>query len=334
MKTVFKIVCLVGVLALFSIPIIVSILAANYISNFFTAANLTTSQVLALYATYKNSAPLSSPQNFLILGLDNRADALETTTLTDSIIFASYSPSTATITLTPLPRDLWLPELKTKINALYYYGLQNGLGTTFVTSTISAFIGQPIHHYAILDYQHLPNLIDLVGGIDIIIPTSFSDPTYPNPAYITDPQAPQYITINFTQGPVHLNGDTTLQFVRSRTSTNPDEAGDTARNRRQLLVIQALLAKLTQPELLRHPSLLGQLYAFYHSQVNTDITDLDLLLLAQATWTKRSLTLRFSPLPETMLINPPLRKYGQWVWELRDPTGLTLKTFISSQLNH
>jgi hypothetical protein len=65
-------------------------------------------------------------------------------------------------------------------------------------------------------------------------------------------------------------------------------------------------------------------------EIFTDITDLDLLLLTQATWPKRSLTLRFSPLPETMLINPPLRKYGQWVWELRDPSGKQLKDFISS----
>ena len=57
--------------------------------------------------------------NFLVLGLDERNDALEKTTTTDTIIFASLSLKDFKLNLIPTPRDLWFYEKETKINGLY-----------------------------------------------------------------------------------------------------------------------------------------------------------------------------------------------------------------------
>lgn len=332
MNRLLRILLTSSVVTLLLIPIAISLIVGNYLRLFLTSSRLSLTDIYHLVLQSRQDYPAfkNQPVNLLILGLDNRSDSLENTSLTDSIIVASYSPSQAAVTLIPLPRDLWDPQLKTKINALYYYGQKSGAGTSFVLSHISTLTGITIGHYLILDYQQLPTLIDLLGGVDVDVANSFSDPTFPNLEHIINPKAPPYITVSFSRGLTRMDGQTALHYVRSRTSTTQIEAGDAARSRRQLRLIQGLLVQLSHHQTLSDPSLLGNVYHFYKSTIVTNLTDSNLLALVWATFPARQITLLSKPLPENLLVNPPVSKYGQWVYEIQDAESF--KTFFSDSL--
>ena len=63
--------------------------------------------------------------NILILGKGGAGhDAPD---LTDTIIFASFDQDSSSISLISLPRDIWLPDLRAKLNSVYYWGWQSQL---------------------------------------------------------------------------------------------------------------------------------------------------------------------------------------------------------------
>src|SRR3972149_9141036 len=64
----------------------------------------------------------SGQSNILILG---KAGAGYTAPdLTDTIIFTSISEDTASAALISLPRDIWVPAIRAKLNSAYYWGGQ------------------------------------------------------------------------------------------------------------------------------------------------------------------------------------------------------------------
>ncbi len=99
-------------------------------------------------------------------------------------------------------------------------------------------VGVRVNYYAEIDIDGFSKLIDLVGGVDINNPTLLNDPS-------TGTCIPA--------GPVHLDGTTALQYVRSRETTN-----DYARANRQQIVMIALEKKLATPAML---PMLGSLLA-------------------------------------------------------------------------
>src|SRR5258708_2832569 len=59
--------------------------------------------------------------NFLVLGTDNLANRGHAVSLTDTMLVASINLKTGAIHLYSIPRDLWIPDYKTKTNPLYTY---------------------------------------------------------------------------------------------------------------------------------------------------------------------------------------------------------------------
>lgn len=121
--------------------------------------------------------------NILLLGIGGgNHDGAD---LTDSIIVASYSLSTHNVTLFSIPRDLYLPSIKDKINAAYEDGkFQGGTadtrrGLTFAENTMSGVLGIPIHYGILMDFSSFSKAIDLVGGVDVNVPDTFDDYQYP-----------------------------------------------------------------------------------------------------------------------------------------------------------
>jgi len=88
--------------------------------------------------------------------------------------------------------------------------------------------------------------------------------TFEDEAYPLDDDLGQTTTIRFEKGKQLMDGGRALQYIRSRKSTNPDEGNDLARSRRQMQVVEAVLAKASSLDLLKKPSFLGQLYRFYN----------------------------------------------------------------------
>lgn len=317
---------------------------AIFFARFLSSSHLSFSEVWQkLNLARKETRLLPADRiNFLILGLDQRNDQLEHTLLTDAIIFASFDLKKSKAQMISLPRDLWISPLKTKINALYYYGQQSivGDGLNYVTGEISLVLGQPLHYTLILDYNDLGYLVDAVGGIDVFLEESFSDKKYPNPAYIeaTSSGEPQYKTVTFNAGLNHLNGERTLEFVRSRSSANLEEGTDLARSSRQVDVFRAFLVKLKSRQVLLSPRKLGSLYRFWREKIKTNLTDEDLLAILLKVFPIRKIEISQVGIPITLestgaiLAHPPIKKYGQWVFAPQAGNWSELQKFVQDSL--
>lgn len=206
------------------------------------------------------------PLNILLLGTDTR-DERNDIPLTDTMILVTFDPNHQTAGMLSLPRDLWVPipgfGYETKINMAYALGDQygyNGGGPQLAKDTVSTFIGQPVQYYARVNFRGFVELIDLIGGVDVVVPHTIYDTEYPTPDY-------GVTTFHLEAGVQHLDGETALKYVRTRNMDN-----DYARAGRQQQVIRAVVDKVLRTDML--PTLLAKLPRLVYtmrSSIDTDI---------------------------------------------------------------
>jgi len=282
--------------------------------------------------------------NFLILGLDERNDALEKTTTTDTIIFASLNLKTFKLNLISTPRDLWFYEKNVKINGFYPLALESGENKfDFLKSNFSTLYAQNIDHIVIINTQDLINFVNIIGGVDIYLDKGFTDDQYPNQAYIDNPspKIPMYKTISFSDGWNHLDSTNITEFVRSRKSAeNAAEGGtDIGRIERQQLLIEALLIKIKTGDFANDFTQLKNLYFFWQNIPKT-LSDTDALQIA-LTLNKNLLNISLNKIEipigtnktNGVIYHPEVIKATkQWVFITNDEKYQSLQQFISNQI--
>src|SRR3989344_7580793 len=108
--------------------------------------------------------------------------------LTDTIIYTSIDPKLQKITLISIPRDLWLPDLKAKINTAYAYGEERkkGGGLLLTKAAVGKILGQPVDYVLRIDFNGFVKAIDMVSGVDVNIEREFEDLEYPIAGKETD----------------------------------------------------------------------------------------------------------------------------------------------------
>ena len=204
--------------------------------------------------------------NVLLLGTDQRPEESEVAN-TDTMILLSIDPQHQTAGMLSLPRDLWVPipgfGYETKINTAYVIGATEnypGGGPQLAKDTVSSFIGQPVQYYARVNFRGFVELVDLIGGVDVVVEKTILDEKYPTDDYKTK-------TFYIEAGPQHLDGETALMYVRTR---NVDD--DYNRAGRQQQVIRAIVDKVLRADML--PTLLPNLPRLLYtmrSSIETDI---------------------------------------------------------------
>lgn len=211
----------------------------------------------------------------LILGLGGPKN--EPSGLTDTIIFFSIDHSNKNSLLLSLPRDIWIPQMRAKLNTAYYYGNRaEGLGTEWAKGFVSEIIGQPIHYTAVVSFDGFVKIIDLLGGININIEKGFTDALYPITGKENDPCGGdpetlcRYETISFNAGIQHLDGAGALKFARSRHAEG-EEGSDFARAVRQQKVILALKEKILSPAFFLNPVKINKMIEVAADSLETDI---------------------------------------------------------------
>ncbi len=138
-------------------------------------------------------------------------------------------------------------------------------GGNLTKKMVEEVTGFPADYYISIDFNGFQEAIDILGGIDVNIPVTFDDYFYPiageeNNSCGKTPQEIDQLTktlsgfelekqfecryehLHFDQGLNHLDGTTTLKFVRSRHSDQ--HGGDFARSLRQFAVLEAIKNKL------------------------------------------------------------------------------------------
>ncbi len=303
--------------------------------------NVRPQSLLSFFGTPKENLDSSGGvTNFLILGV--RGEGEDSPDLSDTLILASYNHENKTTSMISIPRDLWVPSIRDRINTAYHYGEQAspGAGIKSAQAAVLEDLGLPVHYTAIINFALFQQAIDLVGGVDINVNPGFVDSEFPILGRETVfPESSRYETVTFATGSAHFNGDTALKFVRSRHSVG-DEGTDFARSTRQQQVITALRQKIITPNFLLDQKKVDALLTIVEKNLKSNIKGElypTLAKLALDTKDKNINTITLSTTPDkngvTILANPLIAKYdNKWVLIPKDNNWNALKQYLKNAL--
>lgn len=192
----------------------------------------------------------NKPETSLIESLLNKADKIDLPVmniltlgkpgagypggdLTDTIILIHLEPENKKVVLISLPRDLLveIPDKKilTKINALYQL-----IGLDGLKEKIAEITGLKTDRYLLIDLSVVKEVVDLVDGLNVLVPQDINDPYFPGPNY-------SYQPFVLKAGWRYMDGDMVLKYIRTRY-TSPN--GDFDRMARQQQILDLLKQKI------------------------------------------------------------------------------------------
>jgi LCP family protein required for cell wall assembly len=305
------------------------VVAVTYARNR-QARNIVSGVISSPADTLKNDAGRT---NVLLMGMGGQGH--QGGDLTDSILFVSFNLSANKATMLALPRDIWIPSMKAKINTAYHYGKDRyeGGGLDLAKDSVSELLGVPVHYVVTLDFQGFVKAIDAVGGIDVEVDRTFDDYKYPIPGKETaEPESARYEHLHFDQGMTHMDGITALRFARSRYAEG-EEGTDFARGKRQEKIIMAFRNKVFSTGTIFNSDRLTGLKDSVVSSIDTDISDIEqgafLKVFLGLGGTDNVKTISI----ENLLTNPKnTREYGgQWVL-VPAPSLEELQSYVKTNL--
>lgn len=151
----------------------------------------------------------------------------------------------------------------TKINHASVVG---GLQETI--NAVSKLTGLPIHYYAVIDYQGLEKMVNVVGGIEVNLPFKVT---------LTHPRDPKYSGKVFQPGTHYLDGKLAAEIVHERYSVTGTDFG---RQQLQKIVLMGIAKKATSPSnVTRLPNLIKTASSFL-TDTNMNLNDMISLGLA------------------------------------------------------
>jgi LCP family protein required for cell wall assembly len=257
--------------------------------------------------------------------------------LTDTMILLSFNHQTSQISLTTIPRDIWMPSLVAKINTAYHYGEEKKPGGGFILAkaAVEEVTGLAVHYTAKIDFTGFKEFIDLLGGVEVKVERSFDDYKYPIEGRENDPcdGDPQYLCryqhIHFDAGLQLLNGERALQYVRSRNAEG-DEGTDFARSRRQEKLILAIKNKIFSKEFFLRPKESWQTLKSLEKVFQTDISQDEFIYFGKMLAKFDLKNIKTLSLEE-FLINPPVGEYEQWVLTPKDGDFTSIYRYLKEQ---
>lgn len=175
---------------------------------------------------------ISQKISFVVMGVEG--------TRTDTIMAVFISTGNKKIDVISIPRDCYHPVAgydglgQRKINAVY--GFSKKSRADRVKNAVGDLLGRKIDHFVVLDYESVPKIVDLVGGVDIQIdmPMKYKDP-YSKPPLVVD----------FDPGLNRIGAGNVLAYLRFRQSSDGSySGGDLGRIERQQLFFKKLAKKM------------------------------------------------------------------------------------------
>ncbi|HLS09653.1 LCP family protein [Lentibacillus sp.] len=165
----------------------------------------------------KKKVEASEPLNVLLMGVDEREND---SGRSDALMVMSLDPKDDSMQLVSIPRDTRTTIVgkgfEDKINHAYAFG-----GSDMAVATVENFLDIELDYYVRLNMQGLKELVDELGTITVDNEIAWNDGKY-----------------DFNVGPVEMDGDKTMAYVRMRKQ---DPNGDFGRTDRQRKVIQGII---------------------------------------------------------------------------------------------
>jgi LCP family protein required for cell wall assembly len=171
--------------------------------------------------------------------------------LTDTMLVATLDPDDGSVAMISIPRDLYGVPLgdgrvyNAKLNSLMSAASADPVtyprgGPATLKAAIGELLGTRIHYFAAIDIEGMREVIDTVGGVDIVAERAIDDPRYADT--LTGQRG-----FFLAAGPHHLDGATAMAYIRSRQGQGDS---DFTRAARQQQVLTAIVEKLTAGDLL------------------------------------------------------------------------------------
>lgn len=241
--------------------------------------------------------------NVLLLGMRG-AGVTGGGLLADTIMVASFKNDEDKVALISIPRDLYVKipgeNYHSKINSVYVLGEEKengGGGIKYMKQIVSEITGQSIHYVTTINFAGFEQLVDAVGGVDIELAESFSEPLQFHQEHVCDPDvftirsgktqkkiddrgkvvAEYSLCYNHNEecggafflpaGSNHLDGENALCYVRSRMTSN-----DYERAKRQQVVLHLLKDKLVSMDTLTNFRKLNEILNALGQNIGTDMS--------------------------------------------------------------
>lgn len=175
--------------------------------------------------------------NTLILGVNED--------MTDTILVCSFNIDTKETDIISIPRDTYYHRkgyngaADKKVNSVYR---EEGIARTI--DVVQAILGDkiPIHHHAVVKYEGVEKMVDLLGGVKVDVPVDmkYDDPTDVPP-----------LKIRLKKGEQLLDGKEAISFLRFRKNNDGTGYidGDLGRIKTQQQFIKAFIKKSMGPKL-------------------------------------------------------------------------------------
>lgn len=212
--------------------------------------------------------------NILLLGTGNEEH--DGANLTDTIIIASIDYENKIVPMLSIPRDLYIendtiPGMR--INSAYDY-LQRRYGThealAIFQNMITEITGIPIHYNVKVNFNGFVDIVDSLGGVEILVEESIYDPYYPKGETI------YYETFEIKEGLQTIDGETALKYARSRKTTS-----DFDRAKRQQQLLFAIKEKALSLNLLTNAGKITSLYKSIEKSITTTLSLAEIIELAK-----------------------------------------------------
>ncbi|THJ64957.1 LytR family transcriptional regulator [Arthrobacter echini] len=242
-------------LILGSLVVVAALVAGGYI---FSLARSFDSQSETIESAFpaEESRPTVAPEaeakaeaegqdavNILLLGSDSRAateelDDVESAgpsdSRSDTMMLMHIPADREDIQVMSIMRDTWteIPgHGEAKINAAMALG-----GVPLVVQTVEGLFGVRVDHVASIDFEGFKGLTDALGGVEVNNPAAF--------------QSSGVDGEFFAAGPITLQGEAALKFVRERYAFSD---GDYQRVRNQQLFVKAVISEVLNANTLTDP---------------------------------------------------------------------------------
>jgi len=251
-------------------------------------------------------------------------------------VVLSYDLKTNKLITISIPRDVWSDTLHDKINSAYAYG-----GFTLAKAEVQIIVGQPIHYALAINFDQFEKLIDFLGGVEVNVDNSFIDDEFPITGKENDlcggdlDYKCRYKTVSFKKGLFLMDGQTALNFVRSRHA-NDSEGTDFAREKRQQKVIEAVKNKLIGFAKKLDLNQSKKLYDLMNKIIKRDIDNQLLSIILKNIFFKKNFKQEKIILSDDFFINPVtnLNKYNRlWVLTPINDSSKTIHDYVDCRLN-
>ncbi|RLK63649.1 transcriptional regulator [Atopobacter sp. AH10] len=192
------------------------------------------------------------PVSILLMGLDNGygdVRSKEEPARSDTMMVMTINPQKGKSEIVSIPRDIYTKIVGhgsyEKLNHSYAYGQAE-----MTVNSVQHLLGVPIDYFVAVNMDGLKQIVDAVGGVDIVSPLTF-----------------EFDDMPFEKGKkVHMDGMHALAFARMR---HEDPKGDIGRQERQQIVVQAILKKAKNIDVLKN---YRQILKTLKKNVRTDLS--------------------------------------------------------------